>query len=191
MELKELEDLLRENPDGVELVCFDGKFKTFYKSINVVGIADGYFIIGRSDTGFDTLFISILTHFKPHEKYKEKSMEFKVGDIVRYAVGTTELVGVLESARWGNELKVNVDGYNYILFNSKDGSPVIGSECKLVLIKRPKKKEKRYNLLLKHNTTRVFRLSDIKYAKGEEPKYKVESIVKHIEESEEEFEVEG
>ena len=185
MELKELEDLLKENPDGVDLVCFDETIM-----VNRVNLVNNTFIgIDHYSDGGD-IELEHLIHFKPHDKYKEKAMEFQVGDKVRYKFGTTEVVGILESTKWAEELKIRLNSHHSIDFNLDNGSTVSGAEGKLELIERPKKKEKRRQWWIKYKTN--YDLTGGFYKTPEEVSASMDGYVaiRKIEESEREFEVE-
>lgn len=108
MTVEELEQLLKENPDGVEFVCddkfFNGKHRYDLYRIRVERMSDDQLVIINSNLRYDIVGTDILKHY-PSQKKKDEIVELRQGhDGYHY---TLDYGNYLD--RYGNLIQYSTD----------------------------------------------------------------------------------
>ncbi len=94
MTIEELEQLLKENPDGVEMICDDGWAFGAYSNIVAMFLCNNNMGIKDLKRNADILNISALCHY-PSQKKKDEIVELKRGSDGFYR--TLDGIGILKS----------------------------------------------------------------------------------------------
>ena len=119
-------------------------------------------------------------------------MEFREGDIVNYNFDGGFLQGVLSDDYFNENFPLKLLSHSGYLTFTSCGREYNGKDISLTLVSRPKKKVTKYQWLIRTDFPGEFRLTFNKYAdvSSVEKIYLAHEIVKKLEESAEEFEVE-